>query len=66
MLDLVGRESGLVIPLFVQPDHEVDPVLLEDENVAKIAAKNKKTSAQVLIRFAVERGVKNLSYFMNS
>jgi len=34
-----------------------DPVLLEDENVAKIAAKNKKTSAQVLIRFAVERGI---------
>merc|ERR1719192_2529095 len=34
-----------------------DPVLMEDEGLAKMAEKYKKTVAQILIRFAVDRGI---------
>jgi diketogulonate reductase-like aldo/keto reductase len=37
-----------------QPDH---PILLQDPTLAAIAAKYKKTPAQVLIRFQIDRGV---------
>jgi diketogulonate reductase-like aldo/keto reductase len=39
---------------FLQPDH---PVLLQDPALAAIAAKYKKTPAQILIRFQIDRGV---------
>jgi len=34
-----------------------DPVLLEDPNVVKLAEKHKKTPAQILIRFELQRGI---------
>lgn len=34
-----------------------DPVLLEDPNVVKMAEKHRKTPAQILIRFELQRGI---------
>merc|ERR1719499_1026873 len=58
------NENGMVMTAYSplgSPDRpwasKDDPSLLQDENLAKIATQYGKTPAQILIRFAVDRGI---------
>jgi len=65
--DLVNKcqEHGIQVTAYAPigsptrpPDQNADlPVLMEDPTVVKIAKEYNKTPAQILIRFAIERGI---------
>jgi alcohol dehydrogenase (NADP+) len=50
------KENGIVLLAFAPLGHGLTPGLLEDPIITAVAARLKKTSAQVLLAWAVQRG----------
>jgi len=55
------REQGIVLQAFAALGHSSKPNLLEDPVVTAIAQRAKKTSAQVLLAWAIQRGTAPLT-----
>jgi diketogulonate reductase-like aldo/keto reductase len=50
------REKGIVLQAFAALGHNLDPKLVEDPVITAIARRVSKTSAQVLLAWAIQRG----------
>ena len=55
------REQGIVLQAFAALGHSSQPNLLEDPVITAIAQRVKKTSAQVLLAWAIQRGTAPLT-----
>ena len=55
------REQGIVLQAFAALGHSSQPNLLEDPVITAIAQRAKKTSAQVLLAWAIQRGTAPLT-----
>ena len=59
------KEKGIVLQAFAALGHSSEPSLLEDPIIVAIAARVKKTPAQVLLAWAIQRGTAPLTTSKN-